>query len=382
MTRKTIHMPGISPERWSVYYATGGTGELSGENDDAPVVFTEIRDRLRTPLELLGLKVSDIGVWVGSVSYTGMIFEIHNPSTNRSWYVISGYRPTNVSPVPDIDDYLGGSPTDYRTLVKAMGAALTYTTSPANGIVFSYNPDTTISRADLDHDDANLRYTGGDFTSLTTVNPDTLLGLQAIIPSHCPYGIDNAILTAASENPPWSMTYDSEEEAFLICQRHTTSSYGSIVMLGEIITPTNAGDTSESGLAHIYGDISSAAARGYVHTYAEVSAFDTGGTRRDYDIVPTEDINVRNYKVVGGPDDGKLDWRPVPVTNGTGGSGAKGFLKEALACEIGIYGSGHFYSRAIKFPDAAHTMVCYTVSMAFFWEDGIEKFPGQSNWNP
>jgi hypothetical protein len=251
------------------------------------------------------------------------------------------------------------------------------TTSPTNGIVVGCNPDTTISRADLDFDDSTeLTYTGGDHTSLTTINPDGLTGLQAIFPSHCTYGMDTQ--TVSSYSTPHCLVYDSTEAAW--CYMVYRAQDQSIMLFGSILEPS--ADANTYGTAQIYGAISTTTGYGGIaHTQAEVNAFDTLGASQDYDISVSNTLDGDNYIVSGGADDGKLNWRRVDVINGTGGAGIKGTLKPQICCETGIYRDGRFFQRPIDF-GAYGPVVRYTESCAVFWEEGARIFPSYAVNNP
>jgi hypothetical protein len=307
-----------------------------------------------------------------------MIFECHDSSQNSSLYIISGYSTSSVA--PDIDEYLGGSGADLRTIVQQVQAVLGgASTSPGAGIVIGCNPDTSISRADLDFDDAlNLTYTGGDFTTLSTINPDSLTGLQAIFPSHCTYAMDVSI--AGTYPMPHAIAYDSAEGAWLYATKINGTGYESYLMFGAVLEPS--ADANEYGTVYVWGQITSTSGARCPHQYAEVSAFDPSGTRQVYDLSVSATLTSANYKVSGGADDGKLNWRRVDVINGTGGAGIKGTVKPHLMCEVGIYRDGTFYHRPITFGAGGEPVVCYTESCAFFWAEGVRLFPSYYVYNP
>ena len=373
MARKIVHLPPVAPETWD----TGNADSLAEAG--ARAVFEAMRDALRTDLAALGVKVSDIGIWTTG-TYTGMIFECHDPTANNSLYVIGGYS-SNTNP-PDVDDILGLTGTNLRTRAKSIGVAFaSASASPGSGLAILHNPDTTISRADLDFDDATeLTYTGGDYTTLTTVNPDSLAGLQAISPSHATYGMTTDL--HGNDRCAHCLGYDSTAKVWLYAMETSAGTSGSegYVMWGPALDPS--ADANEYATLYVWGSRSSTTGmRGIAHTYAEVNAFDPGGTSRDYDLSPDEDLDSGNYKVSGGLDDGKLNWKKVEVNNGTGGSGVKGHVKENLFVEIGIYRDGGFRLRPIQFPDTANPVVCVTESCAIWWEDGARLFPSYFSYN-
>ena len=370
MARKIVHLPPVAPELWD----TSDRG-VTGSRAE----FTEIRNALRTDLGPLGLKVSDIGTWSPDANTVGMIFEIHDPPANTSMYCVGGY--SLGANAPDVDDYLGQTGTNLRTRAKAFGSTFAAaSTNPGSGLTWLWNPDTTISRANLDFNDATeLTYSGGDFTTLSTLNPDTLAGLQALSPSHATYAMTTDLM--GTYNVAHCLGYDSTAKAWLYCIEDTTPGEMCFGMWGPILDPS--ADANEYGTLVVSGvrNPSAVDTRGIQHTVAEVNAFDPSGTSRDYDLSPDEDLNEGNYIVSGGAEDGRLNWKKVQVDNGTGGSGIKGHVKEALFVEIGIFRDGQFQKRPIQFPDTANPVICYTESCAIWWEDGARMFPSYYSYN-
>lgn len=368
MARKIVHLPALAPELWD----TSGLG-VSGSR----AVFQELRNALRDGLSSLGVKVSDIGTWTVS-TFVGMIFEVHDPAANSSMYCVGGYS-TNTNS-PDIDDYLGQSGSNLRTRAKAFFTTFaSASTSPGSGLAWLWNSDTTISRADLDFDDATeLTYTGGDFTALTTLNPDSLAGLQALSPSHATYGMTTDLV--GPYRVAHCFGYDSTAQTWLYAIEGAGGNNSAFGMWGPILDPS--ADANEYGTLYVSGTVNMTTDfRGIRHQYAEVNAFDPGGTSRDYDLSPDDDLDSTNYKVSGGGEDGRLNWKKVEVNNGTGGSGIKGHVKDGLFVEIGIYRDGQFKSRPIQFPDTDNPVICYTESCAIWWEKGARMFPSYYSYN-
>lgn len=374
MARKIVHLLPVAPEFWD-QSTTDGRG-IAG----ARAEFQFLRDQLRTDLAGLGVVVGDICTWsIGNV--VGMMFELYDATNNTAFYFIGGYESTATT-APDVDDYLGGSGVNLRTRVKSFSVAFaSASTSPQAGLTVGCNPDTTISRVDLEYDNATaMTYVGGDFTALATLNPDSLAGLQAIFPAHATYAMSTDLV--GSFQVAHVLGYDNTAAVWLYMNEHATQDSRNICMWGPTLDPSAGGDTNEYGTVYVYGtQASTQDFRGFSHQFAEVHAFDPGGTDREYDLSPNEDLDSGNYKVTGGVDDGKLNWKKIEVNNGTGGSGIKGHVKENLMVEIGIYRDGQFKLRPIEFPDAANPVVCYTESCAIWWEAGARMFPSYVSYN-
>lgn len=371
MARKIVHLPPIAPETWDVG-VTGSIGVAKSQE-----VFQEMRNAERAAWGPLGLHVSDIGVWT-SGTFTGMIYESHDPVQEQSKYTIGGYSTSGVA--PDIDEYLGATGANLRTIVKELTLAFASASNfPGAGLTIGVNPDTSVSRADLDFDDATaLTYSGGDFTALSTVNPDSLVGLQAIFPSHCTYAMSTN--TSSLYRGAHCTGYDTTEGVWLYMRQNTTGEDTALCVWGACLDPS--ADANEYGTIYMYGsDDNFTGLGGFQHTIAEVSAFDPTGTLRDYDLSPSEGLDIGNYKVSGGAEDGDLNWRKVSVDNGSGGSGIKGHVKESVLVEIGIFQDGSFNRRPIDFPDTANPVVRYSESCAVWWEDGARLFPSYYSYN-
>lgn len=372
MSRKIVHLPAVAPETWDANSAD--SRGIAGSRAD----FQEIRNACRAGFAGQGLKTGDIGSWpVGTA--VGMLFEIHDPAANKSLYVISAYDASGLQ-APDVDDYLGNSGANLRTIVKSINATFaSASTAPQAGLTIGVNPDTTVARANLDYDDATeLTYSGGDFTTLTTINPDSLAGLQAIFPAHCTYAMSTDIF--GQYNVAHCLGYDSTAEVFLYATETQTSGGAAFVLWGNVLDP--AADANEYATIHVAGSITTTQnARGIGHAIAQVSAFDPGGTLREYDFSPSESLDLGNYAVSGGGEDGRFNWKKIEVNNGTGGSGIKGHVKESVMVEIGIFRNGLFKLRPIQFPDSANPVICYTESCAIWWEDGARLFPSYYVYN-
>jgi hypothetical protein len=336
--------------------------------DESKARFVAIRDALRTGLDGVAV-VGDIGTWVVGVA-NGMIFEIHDDAQDTSFYMLGGYSTSSTAPT--LATFIGSTGANLRTRFKAMQVAFaSASVSPLAGLVVGVNTDTTIARADLDYDTpATLTYSGGDFTTLTTINPDSLGGIQAILPAHCPYGMTNdtgASTTAVSH----ALGYDDTLGVWAYMATQLNHDRIAWCTWGKnIIDPLTGSDGV--GMAYVWGQDSD---RGYASTYKEVNARDAGGTWRDYDLAPTNGLDAGNHKITGGGDDGKLNWRPVSVENGTGGSGQKGFMKPGILVEIGLFGAREFFRKPIQFPNVANPVICYFNAMAIWWEDGARMFP-------
>ena len=374
MPRKITHLLPVAPERWDS--TADGESRTTGRAQ-----FQFMRDQLRTDMAAVGLTVGDIAIWtVGSVE--GMVFELHDAAANSSFYIIGGTSATTSS--PDIDDVLGGSGANLRTRVKQMSVSFAAASaSPGSGLVFGANVDTSISRADLEYDNlAAMTYSGGDFTPLTTFNPDSLAGLQALFPLHSPYAMDTHVVNGLYRTAH-CLGYDSDEECWLFMSAGSGSEFQGHCLWGPIIDPSAGGDTNEYGLLYVYGEVGTATDnRGIGHTQRQVNAAGADGTWQDPLFSTTGLLNVNNYKIAGGPDDGKLNWRKVQVDSGNMGGGIKGHIKGNLFVEIGPINDGRFLKRAIEFPDVDHPVICYTHQCAMWWERGQRMFPSYVRYNP
>jgi hypothetical protein len=367
MARKIVHLPATAPE----FFDTSDLGVAQSR-----VVAELIRDTIRTQLAPLGVKVSDIGTWNSSGSFYGWIFECHHAANNTSFYWIGGYADGGTA--PDVDDYLGLNSTNLSTLMFNISSQITSAVGSAAGYALGVNPDTSISRANLDFNNATeLTYTGGDWTTLTTLNLDSLAGIQALFPSHCTLALTD--MWVSTSRTSRCLGYDDEEGVWLYATNDCANAEA-YVMWGPLLDPS--ADANEYATLRLYGSRSATFERGIGHTYANVSAFDAGGTLRTYDLSPDNDLTINNYKVAGGAHDGKLNWKKVEVNNGSGGSGVKGYVKEEYFVEVGIFRDGTFFQRPIQMPDDAHPVVCMTESCAIWWEDGARLFPTYFVWNP
>lgn len=368
MARKIVHLPLVAPETWDTDVSTG-IGEAG-----ARAAFEEIRNAIRSDLAALGVKVSDISTWtVGS--YRGMMFECHDVTRATSFYFMSGY--STGAGAPDIDDVLGSNTGNLSTVAFYFQSSITASVLSAAGLFVGANPDTTVSRADLDYDDtAELTYSGGDWTSLSTIDPNTLLGIQAVFPSHCTLAASDTSMS--NYRVSRCLGYDNTEGVWLYAVNDPGSSeYWAL--WGPLLDPS--ADANEYATLLLSGSNSTAYERGISHQQLSASAFDAGGTRRTYDLVPDNDLDKDNYIVTGGAHDGKLTWKKVEVANGSGGSGIKGHVKEQYLVEIGIYRGGSFYRRPIKFPTADTPVLCITEGLAIWWEDGQRMFPSYYLFN-
>jgi len=360
MARKIVHLLPVKPKEWDPQGVFG-----AGSRAD----FQEIRDRLRADLAVLGVVVSDIGTWA-SGNDVGMLFECHDAAKNTSMYVCGAYTTSGYP--PDVDDIFGGSYDNAKTRIARINYNFEQTSYYGSGLVFGANPDTTVARVVLDFDDATaLTYTGGDFTALTTVDPSTLLGLEALFPAHCTYAMETSV--EERYHVAHCLGYDSDSAVWMYCQSDTSDSLR-FVMWGPILDPS--ADTNEYGTLHIAGDPTTGNdGRGISHSRAQVHAFDPTGVARVYAINPAWDLDINNYKVSGGTEDGRLNWKKVEVSDGSGGSGIKGHIKEEFMVEIGIRNDGRFRLRPIAFPDEDHPVICYTDACAIWWEKGARMFP-------
>lgn len=371
MSRKVAHLNPVAPETWD----TTDIGQAGGRER-----FADIRDTVRTAWASMGVVVGDICTWT-SGSFEGMMFECFSTSTNQAFYVIGGT--SSSTQAPDIDEYLGQTGTNVRTRVKALGVAFaSASTAPNAGLVLGLNPDTSISRADLEYDNAAaLTYTGGDYTALVTLNPDSLAGLQEIFPAHATYAMSTDL--EGAYHVSHALAYDDVTNVWMYVMSGTSANELNIAMWGELLDPSGGGDTNEYATLYVHGTMATTQnGRGISHTHAEVNAFNGSGVSQDYDMSPTETLDTLNYKVSGGVDDGKFNWRKVLVDNGTGGSGEKGHVKEELFVEIGAYRHGSFKLRPIQFDDAEKPVICYTESCAIWWEAGARMFPSYTEFNP
>ena len=368
MARKGVHLISINPEN----YKSNVTPEA-----DAKLEFARIRDDLSAGFSsMANVTVGDICTW-GASTQRGMMFEIHDSVLNTSMYVVTGFSETSFS--PDMDEYLGGSTTNFNANVKIHGSSFASSSCNSNGLSVLVNTDTTVSRADLEYDNAAaMTYSGGDFTELVTLEPNTLTGLQALKTSHSPYGAAASSSTQVGLGMLASIGYDDVAGVWAFMSNSSAStSQGHWSCWGDVINPSSG--SFETALVYLGGSISY---RGFLQTNKEVHAKDPGGTWRDYDLAPTSSLNSGNYKVSGGADDGKLNWKAVSAENGTGGAGVLGFVKPEFLVEIGLYNDSMFRYRPIDFPTADKPVVCYFQGLAVWWAEGDPFFPYVPSYNP
>ena len=180
--RVSVNVTAINPERYGFtsYDSHSPFKDMEAWRD-------EFRARFVAKSVTAQMKASDIFIWTGSSNYTGYGFVVKDITNDNALYILTG---GNYTSPPDIDDWLGSSGTFVRNHVSKVGDATVGSTSPGNGVVMFFNPDTTVAEPDLDFDDATeMTYSGGDETSLTTVNPDSSGGIALFRPSHCTMGL-------------------------------------------------------------------------------------------------------------------------------------------------------------------------------------------------
>lgn len=357
MARFAPLMKGINPERYSTTYSDSSLADLQAWRDAWRAAFTAAAATH---------KASDIFRW-GTAAARGRGFYVKDFDNGRSFLVLTGENESTTI-APDLDDYLGASGANLRAHVTRVGEPTVGTTAPGNGVVIIFNGDTaTNGEPDLDFDDtANLTYTGGDDTDLVTINPDSLVGLAELRRSGMTFGVSfEESFTSATTTPIGSMCYDDERgmlfSAFtkqhLFCDRL-------IAVQGACGRP-GAGGTGAQMTIKV--ETQTTLSNLSNPTHMKAYAFDGGGTERLYDLTPDEDLDDTTYKVASGVDAGKLDWKVVTVTNGSGGSGTYGTTHEEAVVEIGVFNDGRFHNRALQMLDADHPVVKLTDSCAFMW---------------
>lgn len=369
--RVSINVAAINPERYgSTSYDTHNPIE------DMKSWRDEFRARFTAESVASQMKASDIFTWTGSSVYTGYGFVVKDNTNNTALYILTGGNHTTQ---PDLDDWLGSSGSIVRNHVTAVGVATVGSTSiQKNGVVMLFNPDTTTAEPDLDFDNTtDLTYTGGDGTALTTINPDSSAGLALLRPSHCTMGIsfEEMFINGDGVYVPFAFCYDDELKAWRIqAEQGKNKAVRYECMFGEWIIPSG-GDTNKVGTLKSKWTGSTAAAFG--ETHAKVYAFDAGGTERLYDLVADEDFDTSTYKVQSGANAGKIDWKVVDITNGSGGSGTKGTTDEEAIVECFPFDDGRFLDRPLEMPDSDHPVTKSTASLAFFWQDA---YPLPNSW--
>lgn len=359
--RVQVSCLGINPSRYD-------TDTYANESplDDMTAWRDSFRSRFTAESISTQMKASDIFTWTGSTNYTGYGFAVKDNTNNTLLIILTG---GNHTLSPDIDDWLGGSGANLRTLVADVNDATVGSTTPQNGIVFLYNPDTTTSEPNLDFDDATeLTYTGGDGTALSTIDPDSLAGLQALNPSHCVKGLSfEDFSTTDGWYMPFDFCYDDSRLVWnIVAPAGMDRGTWYIGMMGNAADPGASGGSSElvTFRATVTSGSSSAGAPSPISAYA----FDSGGTERLYEVNPTNSILETNYQVVGGADDGKIDWKAVPIENGSGGSGNKGYFHDDMVVEIYPYDDSRYTFRVAERPDADNPVVKISDSFAIFWQ--------------
>ena len=369
MTRSALTLPGLNPE----YYTSANIYE------SALLDMTRWRDEWRAAFIADGVTAdmvaSDIFTWTGSSNFTGYGFVLRNKTKNSNLYVLNGGNHTTA---PDVDDWLGASGSNLRQHVTALNDSGDGTTSPGNGIVMIFNPDTTVAEADLDWDDATaLTYTGGDGTALTTINPDSIGGLAALRPSHALKGIEYSTLFTSSTGlyVSFDMCYNPDLNTWFVhtkAQGAETTRY--VSAFGEFIVPTG-GDTNKNGV--LKAKTSHSGFSMGTMEYCAVHAFDGGSVERVYEVTELEIFTRLNYKInnPGSPDHNKLDWRAPLVTNGSGGAGTKGDLHEEFCVEAYPFADASFKGRPIFMPDATKPLFKYSEGLCFMWKQGV-SLPG------
>lgn len=344
-------------------------------NESPLLDMTAWRDTLRARFTAEGvaaqMKASDIFTWTGSSNYTGYGFTVEDITNNTQMIIMTGGNHTNA---PGVDDWLGGSGANLRTHVKAVGDAAGGTTNPQNGVVFLFNPDTTTAAPDLEFDNATEKtYSGGDGFALTVVNPDSLAGLAALRPPHCRVGVsfeEPFSNSAAGYYSAIALVYDDELLTWAVYSNQRADwSTSFIAMFGDWIVP-QGGDTDPLG--HLRLQFTRTANNVGTIQHAKVEAADAGGTERTYDLVPQVLFDEDNYVISSGPNIGKIDWRNVTITNGTGGSGTKGTTDERACVEVFPNNDARFTGRPQEMPDAARIVAKQTDTLAFLWQNNYE----------